>query len=75
VEARAYKVTAIDGESESWAYYIRHDSMTPAEQEIVAESNLRARAGGYELRREALAAAKLDANDIARAAEERVFPV
>ncbi len=83
MEAKAYKVTNVrrdpwsdeDAVSETWAYYIRSDSMSPAEQEVVRESNLRAKHSGYELKREAIGAAKIDAEDIRRAALVRAVEV
>lgn len=71
MEAKLYKVTNVkdwDNEPpESWAYFLRVGSMSAAEQEAVRDSNLRTRASGYGLRREALDAAKIDAKDIRRA--------
>lgn len=75
MEATIYKVTDPNDETESWSFYLRHDSMSPAEQEVARESNLRARAGGYTLRRDALEAAKIDAKDIRRAARVKAEQV
>lgn len=79
MEAICHKVTNVrdwdDEPAESWFYFLRIGSMSAAEQEVVRDSNLRTRSGGYSLRREALGAAKIDAEDIQRAVRARPFEV
>lgn len=79
MEAKAYRVTNVtdwdSDPSESWYYHLVPESMTAAEREAVRDSKLRTRHGGYGLRREALAAAEIDAKDIRRAARARTVGV
>lgn len=79
MEAKLYRVASIDprpGEpEETWGYFLPERGMTPAEQEVVRDSNLRTKASGYRGHREALDAAKIDAADIRRAAKARAVEV